>query len=111
MFEQLTPEEKMVYLENLYNKLLEHRYRYYVLNHGVLSDFEYDWIEKEYNRMASEHGVKLMEMVDFNPNDPLAIEAKKRVDSDTDSYSLWEKEMRPIWDKLGMTKKQKAKNE
>ncbi len=103
---QLTPEENLEYLDQFYGRLLEHRYRYYILDHPVLNDFEYDWLEREYNRLASEAGLKLMEMVDFNSNDPLAIEAKKRVDSGTDYHSLWKKEMAPVWAKLGKTHKQ-----
>jgi hypothetical protein len=86
--------------------LLEHRYRYYVLAQPVVEDWHYDYLEKEYNRMAEAAGVKLMEMVDFDPEDPLAIEAKNRVDSKTDYYSLWEKDMIPVWEKLGKSRKQ-----
>lgn len=99
--ESLVGEEHLNYLNRLYGRLLEHRYRYYVLHEPVLDDFLYDYIEKEYNRLAAEAGIKLMEMVDFNPNDLLAIEAKNRVDAGTDYHSLWEKEMVPVWEKLG----------
>lgn len=103
----MTSEEQIKYLEELYNRLLEHRYRYYILFDPVIGDWEHDWIEKEYNRMAQEAGIKLMEMVDFNYNDPLAIKAKNRVDNKTDYYSLWEKEMLPVWEKLGRSRKHK----
>lgn len=107
----MADQEHIQYLNGLYNRLLEHRYRYYGLDAPVISDHEYDYIEKEYNRMAQEAGVKIMEMVDFDSNDPLAIEAKKRVDSSTDSYSLWEKSMKSIWDRIGRSKKEgKEKN-
>ncbi len=97
----LTKEENTIYLDEFYGRLLEHRYRYYRLDAPVIADFEYDFIEREYNRLAKESGAKLMEMVDFDLNDPLAIEAGKRVDSGTDFYSLWEKEMKPVWDRIG----------
>lgn len=103
---ELTPEENLQYLNDFYNRLLEHRYRYYILDNPVLNDFEYDWLEREYNKLASQAGVKLMEMVDFNLNDPLAIEAGNRVEAGTDYHSLWEKEMEPVWTKLGKTNKQ-----
>jgi hypothetical protein len=106
MVKTLTDQEHLEYLDKLYGRLLENRYRYYVLDDNVISDFEYDFIERSYNEMAQKAGVKLMEMVDFDPNDPLAIEAKNRVDSGTDSHSLWVKSMEPIWEQIGRTKKQ-----
>jgi len=93
------------YLTNLYNRLLEHRYRYYILCEPALSDAEYDYLEKFYNDEANKACVKQMDMVDFDINDPLAIEAAKRVDSKTDYYSLWLAEMKPVWDKLGRAAK------
>ena len=107
----LSNEEQLDYLDKLYNRLLEHRYRYYVLDAAVLEDFVYDFIEREYNRLALESGVKQMEMVDFDFKDLLAIEAKNRVDTETDYHSLWLKSMRPVWEKLGLpAKKQKEKD-
>lgn len=110
MFYDLPEEEMVLYLEQLYNRLLEHRYRYYVLDHPVIDDHEYDYIERYYNFLAQEHNVKQMEMVDFNPNDLLAIEAKNRVDSETDFYSIWHKSMVPVWDKLGLPHKKRKSN-
>ena len=107
----MTPEEKLEYLDKLYDRLLEHRYRYYILHDPILEDWVYDWMEKYYNRMAEESDAKIMKMVDFDSNDPLAIAAKNRVDSETDNYSLWEKEMKPIWDRLGKTRKEVKKEE
>ncbi len=100
-----------IYLDNLYNRLLEHRYRYYILADPVEPDHIYDYLEKEYNRMAQEAGHKIMEMVDFNLNDPLAIEAKNRVDSGIDYHSLWLKEMQPVWENIGKPHKDKKKND
>lgn len=103
-------EEQVIYLDKLYNVLLEHRYRYYVLHDPVYSDNIYDWIERHYNDLAQKSGVKTMDMVDFNSNDPLAILAKERVDSRFDSESLWEKSMESVWSRLGRSKKE-AKRE
>ncbi len=103
----MSTNEHISYLERVYNRLLEHRYRYYVLDSPVLEDFEYDYIEKECNRMAQEAGVKLMEMVDFDPKDQLAVEAQNRVNNGTDYYSLWVEEMTPIWNRIGKPKKRK----
>ena len=96
----------LYYLNNLYDRLLEHRYRYYVLNDPVLADWEYDWMEKYYNGLAEIHGGRIMKMVDFDPNDPLAIAAGERVKSGTDGYSTWEKSMKEVWDRLGKSRKQ-----
>jgi hypothetical protein len=106
----VTSEERLIYLDQLYGRLLEHRYRYYVLDAPVLEDWLYDLVEKEYDSIAKGAGVKLMEMVDFDPSDGLAIEAKTRVDNGTDSYSVWENSMLPIWAKIGRSRKDR-KNE
>lgn len=97
----LTPEEIPQYLDQLYNRLLEHRYRYYILADPVLDDWLYDWIEKHYNAMANETGVKPMDMVDFDIDSPGAKEAAHRVDNNQDYHSLWVAEMQPVWERLG----------
>lgn len=100
----MTPEETTLYLNRLYQDILEHRYRYYVLAKPVLEDFVYDFVEKFYNKEAQENGIRLMEMVDFDFKDPEAIEAGKRVDAATDKYSEWEKSMNDTWARLGRPK-------
>lgn len=107
MFETLSIEEKTAYLAEVYKRILEHRYRYYVQNDNVLSDTEYDFLEKYYNQLAPVHGVRLMEMVDFDFKDPEAIAAGERVKAGTDHYSIWLKEMAPVWARLGKTNKQR----
>lgn len=97
----LSPEEVPQYLENFYNRLLEHRYRYYVLADPVLGDWLYDWLETHYNALAQQHGAKPMDMVDFNIDAPGANEAAYRVDNKQDYYSLWETTMLPVWERLG----------
>lgn len=48
--------------------LLEHKYRYYVKNNPVISDYEYDMLEKKYDALAEELGLpkSASDMVDFN---------------------------------------------
>ena len=106
MTDELTPEEMQEYLVAYYGRLLENRYRYYMLDAPVLEDAIYDYIERDYNALAEKHGAKVMKMVDFDFEDPLAIEAGKRVDAGTDSHSLWIKEMQPIWDRIGKPSKE-----
>lgn len=101
----LSEEEIPEYLDKLYNRLIEHRYRYYVLDDPELLDAEYDYLEKYYNHLADKYNKKRMEMVDFDFKDPHAILAKTLVDNKEDNYSLWEKEMQPVWDVLGKPKK------
>jgi len=108
---KLTIEEVPEYLERLYGRLLENRYRYYILDAAVLDDWVYDELEKTYNELVAEYGGKPMDMVDFDLEDELAIAAKNRVDAGEDCHSLWEKEMQPVWDKLGKSRKEKNKIE
>lgn len=107
----LTVEEIPDYLIKLYDRLLENRYRYYILDAAILDDWIYDLIEKEYNELVAKFGGKPMDMVGFDLNDPLAIAAKQRVDSDTDYHSLCEKEMQAVWDRLGRPRKYVDKKE
>jgi NAD-dependent DNA ligase len=92
------------YLNDLYDRLLENRYQYYVLADPVLEDWLYDWIERYYNDLALKHGSKIMDMVDFDLKCPRAQAAAKRVDAKQDHHSLWELSMKPVWDKLGRHK-------
>lgn len=103
----LNPNENLQYLEGVYQRLLEHRYRYYVLNDAAISDFEYDWIEKFYNQQAAIAGIRQMEMVDFDPKDIEAVAAGKRVDAGTDGHSLWLATMFPVWEVLGLPRSKK----
>lgn len=95
------------YWQKLQNVVLEHRYRYYVLDHPIISDMEYDFVEREYEKACAIEGVKSILIdsgVGFDLKNPEYAKAKFRVDSNQDNYSLWEKEMMPIWDKLGRPK-------
>lgn len=102
----MTRNEKLIYLSQLEERILEHRYRYYILGDSVLSDFEYDFIEKFYIKIGKELNVPthIEDMVDFNYTYPGAIEAKNRVESGTDNYSLWEESMKLVWQRLGYPK-------
>lgn len=104
-----TEEEIIEYLDKLYNRLLEHRYRYYVLHDPALEDSIYDWMEKYYNKLAGENGAKIMDMIDFDSNDPLAIAAGERVKNVKDCYGLWECEMKLVWKKLGYPRYEKER--
>ena len=110
MIDELTPSEMTAYLELYYGRLLENRYRYYVLAAPVLEDAMYDYLERDYNALALKHGGKEMKMVDFDHKDSEAQAAKARVDSGQDSHSLWEKEMEPVRKRLGKPAKE-AKRE
>lgn len=102
MYDQLNPQEKIEYLDRLYDRLLEHRYRYYILSHPVIEDWLYDHVEKYYNELAASNNVRQMDMVDFDVKDPRAQAAALRVNSGKDYYSIWEAEMKPVWNKLGL---------
>lgn len=103
----LTPQENIQYLERVYQRLLEHRYRYYVLNEAAISDFEHDWIEKYYNEQATVAGLRQMEMVDFDFKDIEAVQAGKRVDAGLDGHSLWLATMFPVWKVIGIPRSKK----
>ena len=95
------------YLTTLYDRLLEHRYRYYVTADSVITDFEYDWLERYYNTLVAEHGGQPMVMVGFDSS-ARSLEAKARVDAKADHYSVWLAEMQPVWNKLGYPKYKRA---
>jgi len=95
------------YLNKLQDNILEHRYRYYVLDHPVISDFEYDWIEKYFINLCQLNNfihILIDHGIGFNTNQELYKAAKYRVDNNLDNYSLWEKDMIPIWKKIGCPK-------
>jgi NAD-dependent DNA ligase len=53
-------------------QILEHKYRYYILVNPVISDYEYDMLEKEYDALADKLGLpkSASDMVDFDTNRP-----------------------------------------
>lgn len=88
----------------LQDRILEHRYRYYRLDHPVISDMEYDFLEKLYEsecKKANVESILKEHGVDFKDDHPEFIAAKERVETRTDEFSLWELQMKPIWDKIG----------
>lgn len=91
----LSHEEKLQYFEKLGERLLEHKYRYYVLNSSIISDFEYDYVERVYDDLAKELGLEPVcaNMVGFNLQAEPARLAASRVDSGTDYHSTWLKEI------------------
>lgn len=95
------------YHKLLEERILEHRYRYYVLDHPVLTDFEYDWFEKFYITECIKVGAEnilIHSGVGYSDSHPEYIAAADRVKNNTDYYSLREIEMKHIWDKLGRPK-------
>lgn len=53
-------------------EILEAKYRYYILGSPTLQDYEYDIMEKEYEKLADELGLpkSASEMVDFKLDRP-----------------------------------------
>jgi len=49
-------------------ELLEHKYRYYILNGQTISDYEFDQMEAEYRKLAEELGLppSASDMVGFD---------------------------------------------
>ena len=105
----MSQEERLTHFEQLGSRLLEHRYRYYILDEPVIQDSEYDYLERYYKLLANELGLPdtAINMVDYDLSRLDAQEAKVRVDSKQDHHSLWIAEMRPIWEELGSPAKER----
>ena len=75
-YTELTPEEKLKYFENVGKKLLGHKYRYYLGNEGIISDGEYDYVERYYEAVAEDLGLEpeIVNMVGFNSEHKWATE-------------------------------------
>jgi hypothetical protein len=56
-------------------QILEHKYRYYILSKPIVNDYQYDMIEKEYEKLAAELGEPptASDMVDFDKSRPACI--------------------------------------
>lgn len=66
--------------ESLTIKLLQHKYEYYVLFDTVISDHEYDKLEREWEKMGIELGIDMdnyPNWIGFDENHPLAGNIKK----------------------------------
>lgn len=105
----LNNEELLFHFNQVGNRILEHRYRYYILNENVISDFEYDYLERYYKEIASKLNLPdtALDMVGFDITKPGAFEAKQRVDNNQDNYSLWIVSMKPIWERIHLPRKQR----
>lgn len=92
------------YLEALGDRLLSHRYRYYVLDDPELVDYEYDYLETYYEKLCAENGVKsvIVDMVGYDMNVLKAKEAAKAVEAWQDYYSVWLDGMFPTWRRIGL---------
>lgn len=95
--------ELNIYFKNLGDRILENRYRYYVLDKPVLTDWVYDGLEYWYSELASIIKVKpkICDMVGFDYDFVGAKQAAQRVDDEDDYHSSWLKEMEPVWERLG----------
>lgn len=62
-------------------KILEAKYRYYVLDKPRLQDFEYDMMEKEYDKLADELGLpkSASDMIGFDETRPSCIEVIAKI--------------------------------
>lgn len=62
-------------------KILEHKYRYYILNSPVIQDFEYDMIEKEYEALAMKLKLEpsASNMVDFDTKRPSCMQVMRKL--------------------------------
>ena len=89
-WEIMNDEEKVDHLLNLEERILEHRYRYYILDAPVIPDTHYDYLERYYVNVCSLLGVEptVTNMVDYNHGYPGAKEAAERVLAGLDNYSL-----------------------
>lgn len=105
-YDEMSRDEKLTYLAQLGKRILEDRYRYYVLDHPVVDDFLYDHTERLYENIAVDLGVEAVasNMVDFDASREDALEAAARVESRTDDFSVWHSEMLPVWARLGYPK-------
>lgn len=67
----------------LERELLEHKYRYYVLNQTTITDYEYDILESSWYRMGEELGIDLDKYlqywVGFSENHPMSKDIIKRL--------------------------------
>lgn len=108
----LTPAEKLSYHTTLGLRLLTHRYRYYVLDEPELADWEYDELEKWYEKVSLDVGQEsvVRDMVGWNGDTLLAKEAEGQVLSMTDDYATWMRDMREVWERLGPPRYERNKN-
>lgn len=99
----MNKEEKLKYYTDLGNRCQEHRYRYYALDDSVISDFEYDYMEKMYKAVSREMNLKdvAIDMVDWDITKPGALETKRRMLLGIDYYSMHRNELELVWKKLG----------
>ena len=51
-----TVQEKREHLDSLTKNILRYRYAYYVLDDPLISDWEYDHLERYYEKLAHELG-------------------------------------------------------
>lgn len=108
-FFKLTPEEQLAYLTKVGERVLAHRYRYYVQDQPMLADFEYDYLERYYEALAAHLGQPntFSNMVGYNHDIPGAREIAAAVEAGMDDYGVWLEEMQAIWDRIGQPRYRK----
>lgn len=106
-WETFPGEFQRQHAQDVYERILEHRYRYYIKDEAVISDGEYDYLERYCKVIWDAVGLvcPLFEMVDFKMTHPACAAAARRVELGMDSYNEWLEEMKPTWERVGMPKK------
>jgi hypothetical protein len=124
-WKDMSNEEKREYHDILQNRIIEHRYRYYVLCDTVLDDFEYDHLEKLLSAVAEALGLphkpgekgtynSVFDMVDFDITRPGAQEAADRVIAKTTYWDTQQTALEEVWKRIDPPKwvlKQKEKKD
>lgn len=77
----MTDKERRDYFHVLGIRLLCHRYRYYVLDSPIVSDNEYDYLERHYEMVAKELNEHpwASDMVGYDFTKPHTKEAEEQV--------------------------------
>lgn len=62
-------------------ELIEHKFRYYILNNPIIGDTDFDKMEHEYRDLAEELGEEpsASDMVDFNWNRPSCMRVALKI--------------------------------
>lgn len=110
---QMSEDERIIYYGTLGNRLLDHRYRYYILDAPVLDDWTYDAIERLYKLVAVTLDLPdtTANMVGFDLKRLDSKEAKARVDTETDDYSLHMAKMHEVWARIGPPRYERKKSQ
>lgn len=105
--------ERISYHTTLGERVLDHRYRYYVLDNPVLEDWEYDKLERLYKLVSKTLGLPDVsaDMVGFDLSRKDARAAKSRVDADMDDYSVHQEALHEVWARIGPPKYERKRTQ